>query len=155
MKTWTWLLSLSALLGACTTPVSASAPVPSNGKPVAPVAVTAEVGAKAARVVVTFESPAEHVSIGVSGVDGLVVEGKGSVVDAGVFARGEAKAFEVAYTPGPGRSQLVVSIAGIFNGGARARVVAFSVGTGPLPEGPGTVTTTDDGQRVRVVPTTP
>lgn len=140
------------VLSACTTPVSASSPVPVKGKPTAPVAVSAELAPRSARLLIKFESDAEGVDVVVSGVDRLVVEGKSVLVEKGAFKRGETRSFEVAFAPGAGRSQLVVSVAGVFNGGQRARVASFAVGTGPLPESPGTVITTDDGERVKVMP---
>lgn len=139
-------------LTACTTPVSASSPVPVKGKPTAPVAVSAELSARSARLLIKFESDAEGVDVVVSGVDGLVVEGKGGLVEKGSFKAGDTRRFDVAFAPGAGRSQLVVSISGTFNGGSRARVASFTVGTGPLPESPGAVMTTDDGERVKVMP---
>lgn len=146
------MIVLSVLVfAACTTPVSASSPVPVKGKPTAPVAVKAELSSRSARVTVTFESDAEGVDVVASGVDGLVVE-QGALVKQGAFKRGETRSFDVSFAPGAGRSQLVVSVAGTFNGGQRARVASFTVGTGPLPESPGTVMTTDDGERVKVMP---
>lgn len=138
-------------LTACTTPVSASSPVPTKGKPTAPVAVKAELSPKMARLLITFEADAEGVDVVASGVDGLVVE-KGALIEKGTFKRGETKTFDVAFTPGAGRSMLVVSVSGSFNGASRARVASFTVGTGPLPESPGSVITTDDGERVKVMP---
>jgi hypothetical protein len=151
MKTNFLALSVVAFV-ACTTPSSASSPVPLKGKPTAPVAVTAELSPKSAHVVVKFESDAKDVEIAASGVDGLVVDGKSPVLEKGVFARGDTHVFDVAFVPGAGRSQLVVSVSGSFNGASRARVASFTVGTGPLPQTPGTVMTTDDGERVKVMP---
>lgn len=140
---------------ACTTPVSASSPVPAKGKPTAPVDVKAEIAPKSARLTVTFESDAKDVELAVSGIDGLVVEGEARLVDKGEFARGDTRTFDVAFKPGPGRSMLVVSVSGSFNGAPRARVASFTVGTGPLPQTPGQVITTDDGEKVKVMPATP
>lgn len=144
------VLSVSILAG-CTTAANASSPVPTKGKPTAPVAVKAELGSGTARLLITFESDAEGVKVVASGVDGLVVE-HGTLIEKGSFKRGETRTFDVAFTPGAGRSQLVVSIAGSFNGASRARVASFTVGTGPLPETPGAVITTDDGERVKLMP---
>lgn len=147
------LVVLSVLVfAACTTKVSASSPVPVKGKPTAPVAVSAELSPTTARLVLRFEADAEGVEVVAGGVDGLVVEGKGVLVQQGAFKRGEVRTFEVAFTPGAGRSQLAVSVSGTFNGASRARVASFTVGTGPLPESPGTVMITDDGERVKVMP---
>ncbi len=140
---------------ACTTPVSASSPVPAKGKPTAPVEVKAELALKSARLTVTFEADAKEVELAVSGIDGLVVEGESRLVDHGEFKRGETRTFDVTFNPGPGRSMLVVSVSGSFNGASRARVASFTVGSGPLPQTPGQVITTDDGERVKVMPSTP
>ncbi|MDP1822207.1 MAG: hypothetical protein Q8L48_03165 [Archangium sp.] len=145
------LVSVIAVAG-CTTPTSVSSPSPTKGKPSAPVAVSGELTATSARLRVSFEAAAENVEIVVSGIDGLVVEGEGALVKKGTFTRGESKDFDVKFTAPPaGRSQLVLSVSGSFNGASRARVASFTVGTGPLPES-GTVMTTDDGERVKVMP---
>ena len=148
------LLSVLVFVG-CTTPTSVSSPAPLKGKPTAPVDVSAELSPKSARVVVKFDSDAQDVEIVASGVDGLVVEGQASLVAKGVFTRGDSRSFEVKFTPGTGRSALVVSVSGNFNGSSRARVASFTLGTGPMPESPGTVMTTDDGERVKVMPAAP
>ena len=145
------LLSLLAFVG-CTTPTSVSSPAPVKGKPTAPVDVSAELSPRSARVVVKFEGDAQDVEIVASGVDGLVVEGQGALVSKGAFARGDTRSFEVKFAPGAGRSALVVSVAGNFNGASRARVASFTLGAGPMPASPGTVMTTDDGERVKVMP---
>ena len=145
------VVSFIAVLIGCTHPVSVSAPVPAKGKPVAPVAVTAELSAKSAHLLLRFEAEAEDAEVAVGGVDGLVVDGP-RVVAKGHFAKGETRAFDVGFQPGPGRSQLVVTVKGRFNGASRARVVAFGVGSGASPESPGEVMTTDDGERVKVLP---
>lgn len=150
MKTSSLLVAVLAL-SACTTPTSASSPVPTKGKPTAPVAVKAELLERSAKVTVTFESDAEDVQISVSGVDGLVVSSPAVVLEQGKFTRGGAQAFEVEFAPGAGRSQLVVSVAGTFNGAKRARVAAFGIGSGPLPD-TGAVMTTDEGEKVKVLP---
>lgn len=149
-----FLLFSVLCLTACTTPTSATSPVPAKGKPTAPVEVKAELSANAARVTVKFESDSSDVKIAVSGVDGLVVTGEPVLVEKGAFARGESKTFDVSFTPGAGRSALVVSVAGSFNGASRARVASFTVGDGPLPQA-GEVMTTDDGEKVKVMPAAP
>lgn len=148
-------LALVFVFAACTTPTSVSSPAPTRGKPTAPVEVAALLSAKSARLTVKFESDAREVKVVVSGVDGLVVDGPSVLVDSGVFARGDVRTFEVNFNAGEGRSQLVLSISGVFNGASRARVAAFGVGSGPLPESPGTVLETDDGERVKVMPAAP
>ena len=104
---------------------------------------------------VPIDSDAQDVEIVASGVDGLVVEGQASLVAKGAFVRGDSRAFEVKFNPGAGRSALVVSVSGTFNGSSRARVASFTLGTGPMPATPGTVMTTDDGERVKVMPAAP
>jgi hypothetical protein len=151
MKT-TLLLLPMAVLAACTTPTTLTSPAPLKGKPTAPVAVTAQLSRGAARVQVTFEADAQQVEIAASGVDGLTVTGPAVLLEQGSFARGAQTTYDVPFTPGPGRSTLVVSVSGVFNGGSRARVAAFTVGEGPLAPSPGTVMTTDDGTTVKVLP---
>lgn len=151
------LLVLAVALSACThsgngTTTTTTSPVPAKGKPTAPVAVTAEVSDHAARVTVRFQADAKDVRVGVHGNDGLVVEGDLTPVQGQAFARGETTSFTVAFVPPAGRASLVVSVAGDFNGAKRARVASFTVGEGPLPEGPGEVMTTDDGDTVKVMP---
>ena len=149
------VLSVLVFSACCTTPsTTVTSPVPEKGKPTAPVEVKAELSEKSARLTVKFESDAKGVKIFASGVDGLVVSGEPVLVADGTFSRGEAKTFDVAFTPGAGRSQLVVSVSGSFNGSSRARVASFSVGAGPLPQN-GDVMTTDDGERVKVMPASP
>lgn len=139
-------------LASCTTPTTVTSETPTRGKPTAPVSVTAELSPRSAKLLVTFEGDAKDVRIATSGVDGLVVEGEPVLVDKGSFARGESKRFEVTFAPGAGRSALVVSVSGSFNGASRARVASFTVGQGNTPESPGTVMTTDDGETVKVLP---
>ncbi len=155
MRTQTLLSLFPFALAACTHPVTVSSPVPERGKPTAPVAVSAELSAKSARVTVRFEAAAEAVTVTVAGNDGLVVSGPATPVTDASVAKDEVRSFDVAFEPGEGRSQLVVSVAGRFGGASRARVAAFEVGKGPWPESPGTLQETDDGERVRVMPAAP
>jgi hypothetical protein len=148
-----FLLSVLVFTG-CTTANSATSPVPAKGKPTAPVEVKAELSKNAAKLTVTFESDSKDVKIAVSGVDGLVVQGEAVIVENGTFTRGDATSFSVNFTPGEGRSQLVVSVSGSFNGASRARVASFTIGDGPLPQN-GEVMTTDDGEKVKVMPAAP
>jgi hypothetical protein len=150
------LLCVLVSSACCTTPstTTVTSAAPEKGKPSAPVEVKAELSERSARITVKFESDAKGVKIFASGVDGLVVQGEPALVVDGAFARGEAKTLDVAFTPGAGRSALVVSVSGSFNGATRARVASFGVGTGPLPQS-GEVMTTDDGERVKVMPASP
>ena len=134
--------SLAVLLFcACSTPSTVATNTP-RGKPSAPVAVTAELAPSSAKVAVKFEGDAERVQIRVSGVDGLVVQSPELVMEQGAFKRGD--------TLPEGRAQLVVTVSGTFNGAQRARVAAFGLGSGPLPN-TGEVQTTSDGERVKVI----
>jgi hypothetical protein len=151
------LLPLLAL-SACSHPsgsTTTAAPVPAQGKPTAPVAVTAQVSAGAAHVTVTFEADATDVQVSVYGNDGLVIEGEPVLTKGERFARGEGFGAMVPLEAPAGRSALVVTVTGRFNGVKRARVVSFRVGDGALPDGPGEVMTTDDGDTVKVLPAAP
>ena len=64
---------------------------------------------------------------------------------------GEARSYDVTFTRGAGRSHLVVSVRGTFNGAPVARVITFALGEGPLSQ-EGTKITTTDGQTVKVMP---
>jgi len=124
------------------------------GKPHAPATATASLRPGAATVTVRFDSPASEVNIEVSGVDGLVVTSAASPVQGGRFARGQTATFDVAFTEGPGRSHLAVSVTGSFAGARRNRVQTFAVGS-PIanqqkPEVP--ATTDSLGQRIKVMP---
>lgn len=145
------LASSLPLLACCTTPTSVASPAPARGKPSAPVAVTAQLAARSAHLVITPASDAKDLTVVVSGVDGLTVDGEPRR-ELASLNRGERLELDVGFTPGPGRSQLVVSVSGTFGGGHRARVAAFAVGEGAAPESPGTVMTTDDGTTVKVLP---
>ena len=148
------LLVFVFALSACThsNSTTTTSPSPEKGKPAAPVAITAEVSGRAARVTVTFEADAADVQVGVHGNDGLVVEGNLSPVQGQKFAKGESTTFSVSLAPPEGRSSLVVSVAGSFNGLKRARTASFGVGEGPAAASPGEVMTTDQGDTVKVLP---
>lgn len=153
------LVSILAVAG-CTTPDKAqtkattvTAPVP-EGKLVAPVAMEAVLGDGSAKVTVRFESEASGVKLAVFGVDGLLVKGEPTVVADGAFKKGETKVFEVAFTPGAGRSHLAISVTGMFSGSKLDRVATFAIGTPTEAQlkGPGTSITTDDGQHIKLMP---
>lgn len=126
---------------------------PGPGKPAAPVSVTADLSRGAARVTVRFDADAKAARIAVFGADGLAVTSAAEPLGTRAFSRGESAAFDVAFTPGPGRSRLVVSVSGTFHGaGKRTRTVSFEVGepTAEQLRGPGTVVDAG-GERIRVV----
>lgn len=137
----------------CSHPVKAAAPVATEGKPSAPVAVEAVLREDSATLTLTFEGDASNVLVGVAGLDGLEVDGGGVVVAEGAFRRGETRVVEVRFSPGVGRSHLAVSVEGQFRSGRLARVVTFAVGA-PSPEqlrGSGTTIEARDGTRLKVL----
>lgn len=145
------------LTGACTQsakPAPSVSAGPETSKMSAPVSVDARLGDGQAHVTVRFDSPASDVKVSVSGVDGLVVKSSAMPVDGGSFVKDAVAAFDVAFTPGAGRSHLVVAISGSFQGAQLSSVSTFAVGT-PSPgqqKSPGNVVTGEDGQRIKVMP---
>jgi hypothetical protein len=146
------------LAGACSSSAksapSAAATAPETAKVSAPVSVDAQLGEGQARVTVRFDSPASDVKVNVYGLDGLVVKSAATPVDGSSFVKDAVAAFDVAFTPGAGRSHLAVAVSGSFQGGQRSSVSTFAVGT-PSPEqqkSPGNVITGQDGQRIKVMP---
>lgn len=151
------LLALTAQV-ACTSSNKAT-PASSEGKPdtakvSAPVAVDAELGEDRARVTLRFAAPATNVKVDVSGVDGMKVKSATTPVDGASFVEEAVSTFDVEFTPGAGRSHLVVAVSGDFPGGRRAKVTTFSVGTpsAEQQQSKGTVITGSDGERIKVVP---
>lgn len=145
------------LAGACTSPAKSAANTatgPETAKASAPVTVNAELSDGQAKVTVRFEAPATNVKVSVYGVDGLVVKSAAMPVDGASFVKDAVATFDVAFTPGAGRSHLAVAVTGSFQGGERSSVSTFAIGA-PSPEqqkGPGTVVTGDDGQPIKVMP---
>ncbi len=149
--------ALALALAGCTpqSPAHAAAPVPRGpGKPSAPVTVSAELSPGAARVTVRFDADAKNVAIEVYGAGGLTVTSAAAPVQRTSFARGETAAFDVAFTPGPGQSDLAVAVTGIFHGaGRRGAVASFAVGEPSAEQraATGTVVEGSDGERLKVV----
>ncbi len=130
---------------------AAKAPV---GKPRAGATATAVMADGRATVTVRFDSAATDVAIGVRGVDGLAVTSDATPLSGARFQRGQTATFDVAFTPGPGRSHLVVDMSGNFGGQVRSSIQTFAVGT-PTAEQlkPAAPATTDStGQRIKVMP---
>ncbi|HEX9052453.1 MAG TPA: hypothetical protein VF841_18145 [Anaeromyxobacter sp.] len=149
--------AVALTLAAAGPPKSAADGAPAargRGKPSAPASVDAQVTGGAARVTVRFDSDASDVRIDVHGASGLSVTSEATPVEHARFARGEAATFDVAFTPGPGRSQLAVAVVGKFRGvGKRTRIVSFAVGA-PTPEqrkAGGTVVEGPGAERIKVV----
>ncbi|WP_224365164.1 hypothetical protein [Hyalangium versicolor] len=149
---------LSLLPSAACTPTAKAAPDSSSkadtAKVSAPVTVDAQLQEGQARVTVRFDSPASDVKINVHGVDGLVVKSAATPVAGSSFTQASTSTFDVAFTPGPGRSHLVVGIEGSFNGTQRSTVKSFAVGTPSAEQqkSQGNVITGDDGQRIKILP---
>jgi hypothetical protein len=152
MRTF-FLFGLVTLTG-CThhepKPQLLSAPVPATGKRSAPVAVDAELFDLKAKLTLTFDTAASGVEVAISGLDALTVTKGAMAMNDGAVKAGERRTFEVAYTHGTGRANLVVSVRGLFGGAPLGRVVTFSVGEGPVPD-TGTRVLTDDGQTLKVM----
>lgn len=154
-----WSALALLYLGGCSSSASAqakpddSAPAVS-GKPTAPVTVSAELAERSARVTVRFDAPARDVRVNVHGVDGLEVSGEQALVEGGSYEQGTVATFDVAFTPGAGRSHLVVAVAGSFQGAPRTRVASFAVGTPTEAQkrASGAQKLESDGERIKVMP---
>jgi hypothetical protein len=136
-----------------TTTSKASAPKV-RGKAQAPVSVDAVLGAGSATVVVRFDRAVTDATVGVHGVDGLAVTSDATPVSGARFAAGQAITFDVAFTPGPGESHLVVSVGGKFAGAQRNAVSTFAVGKPSLEQmkPAGTPAVDAEGNAVKVMP---
>lgn len=125
------------------------------GKSSAPVEVAAQLAEGQARVTLRFDAPAKDVQVSVSGVDGLEVKSAATPVQGGTFVEAGSTAFDVAFTPGRGRSHLVVSVSGMFRGSHQTKVASFAVGepSAEQQKASGSETMTNsDGQRIKVMP---
>lgn len=158
--------ALAVLTGlvALTAPLACSSSAKSNpgpadtaqaGKSSAPVEVDARLAEGQARVTLRFDAPANDVQVSVAGVDGLEVKSAATPVQGGSFAEAGSTAFDVAFTPGRGRSHLVVSVSGMFRGSHQTKVASFAVGepSAEQQKASGSETMTNsDGQRIKVMP---
>jgi len=132
----------------------AGTPSAGIGKPQAPVAIDAEVGASSARLTLRFDQAGTGVVVRAGGVDGLAVAGNSLLVNGRDVADGEVVTLDVPFTPGPGQSLLAIHVRGSFAAGERTAVRAFPVGKPSAEqrrkadEG----TTRVGGQDVKVVP---
>jgi hypothetical protein len=133
---------------------SASAGKADTAKSSAPVAVDAQLGDARARVTLRFDSPATGVTVNVSGVDGLTVKSAPTPMDGASFMAAGVTTFDVDFTPGAGRSHLVVAVTGDFQGAYRSKVASFAVGTPSAEQqkSSGTTMTGGDGERIKVMP---
>ena len=125
-----------------------------HGKVTAPVTIMTKLGDGKATVTFRFDASVEEPAITIWGADGLAVTSTPPLTEK-TYKKGEKVTLEVAFTPGPGRSHLVVSAGGLFKGQQRNSVQSFAVGK-PTPEqlkaGQQDVMTTSDGQRIRLMP---
>lgn len=148
-----FIIILSALLFvACTHPQptseeKTSAPLSGEGKPTAPVEISAKLSPTNARLALRFEAAAEQVTVKVSGLDGLTLEPLQA--GEGQYKVGEVALFDVEYT-GPSGT-LVINVSGTFNGARKSRVVTFAVGEVRLIDS-GTKVTPDNGAPFKTLP---
>jgi hypothetical protein len=133
---------------------AAGKPAPVAGKLRAPVTVEANLSGDAAKVTVRFDRAGKNVRVRVKGLDGLALTSDVTPVQAAQVEQGDVAAFDVTFTPGPGRSFLSIAVSGNFGGGRRATVVSFPVGekSAEQRKGAGTVIEGADGERVKVLP---
>jgi hypothetical protein len=130
-----------------------AAPKTAQGKVMAPVEVQAQLRDGSARIILDFQAPAGDVRVDVHGVDGLVVTNEPKLLGSS-FDRGDATSFDVTFTPGAGRSHLVVAVTGSFQGSTLSRVASFAVGSPTVEQqkSSNTPTTDSNGQRIKVMP---
>jgi hypothetical protein len=123
----------------------------------APVTIDAAIGPGTARITLRFAAPATDVRVKVHGVDGLVVTSAPTLAEGATFTAGEEAGFDVAFTPGAGRSHLAVVVDGHFSGAHRAQVVTFAIGNPTAVVKKASAATTEgaggeEGERVKVLP---
>lgn len=94
----------------------------------APVTIDAQLEGGAGNVSVFFAAAGTDVEISVKGVDGLTVTSAPVPVSRAGFAKGETASFAVTYSPGQGRSHVVVTVSGRFDGAKRATVASYAIG---------------------------
>jgi hypothetical protein len=152
------LLAVPALADGPTKTTKSKTPRSLHGKAQTPVTVAAQIDGTSAQVQVTFESAASAVKIAIWGLDGLTVTGvQPAPMVTSQIGRGETLVYAVSFTPGPGRSLLVVSAEGKFPNGRRSTAQSFAIGT-PTAEqqkGSGKIVTDSQGRRIRLMPITP
>lgn len=123
------LLATLPLTNACASGTQPSRKVTSTreGKPSAPVDVTATLEADRAKVEVAFLANATDVQVRVHGIDGLVLTSPGTPI-TGTFNKGQSANMLVTFTPPAGQANLVVTVSGVFNGARGAKTATFTVG---------------------------
>lgn len=148
------LVSLPALAAAADAAAQKPGAPAVQGKPQAPVTVSAALAAGRATVTVRFHSPATDVAVEVHGVDGLVVTSDATPLSGGRFARGQTAKLDVTFTEGADPGQLTVVVTGNFSGAKRMASASFATRP-PTPEqlkAGRTATTDSTGRRIKVMP---
>lgn len=152
------LLALTAPV-ACSSQAKSTPPVDSRAdvataKVSAPVTVDAKLAGERAHVTLRFNAPASDVQVHVSGVEGLSVRSGATPLAGTRFTNAGETSFDVDFTPGPGRSHLVVAVTGTFQGSHMSKVASFAVGTPSAEQqkSSGTTITGSDGERIKVMP---
>jgi hypothetical protein len=148
-----FLIALVFVFAACTHPqetpdVKVSASLSGEGKPAAPVDVTAELTPTHARLSVRFEAGADQATLTVTGLDGLTVT-QAPASSERSYKPAELAQLDVDYTGASGT--LVVNVTGTFNGARKSRVVTFAVGE-VKPVSSGTKVTPDNGAPFKALP---
>jgi hypothetical protein len=144
---------LCAALCACSRseapPQALTAPVPAEGKQVAPVTVSANITATLARLTVRFDAAAADATVSVKGLDGLELTDPPSLAQR-AYAAGETVTLDVPLASTSGT--LAVFVRGTYRGLPIGRAVTFALGSGAeLKANPLSVIQTDEGP-VKAIP---
>lgn len=123
-------------------------PLSGEGKPTAPVEISAEVTPSHTRLLLRFEAGAERTTVTVSGLEGLTVTRAPEAAPRS-YKQSEVAQVDVDYTGESGT--LVVNVSGTFNGAPKSRVVTFAVGEVKLQQG-GTKVRPDNGPGFKALP---
>ena len=149
----TLLSTLLVVISSCSTSQEIKTPPASprveTRKPGAPTELETKLKERSAALSLTFEGAGENVSVVVAGIEGVVTSSAELMAGESVKA-GEVRQFEVPFVRGAA-GHLVVSVEGTFAGGRKARVHTVAIGDG-AELGAGVLQTTDDGDRVKVMP---
>lgn len=135
-------------------PAAEAGAAPVHGKAKAPVAIEAQLSDGSGRVTVRFGAAAKDVRVELRGTDGLTVTSDPVPVERASFDAGAESTFDVAFTPGPGRSLLSVAVSGKFRGAGRnGTVTTFPIGEATPEQQKATGTVIEGGgERLKVVP---
>lgn len=144
----------SSPAGSGTADTASQANGATTGKISAPVEVGASLAGDKATVTLRFQGPADDVQVDISGLDGLRVTSETTPMRGARFEQATTTTLDVDFTPGDGRSLLVVAISGTFRGAPMTKVATFSVGEPSVQQQKtqGDVVTGDDGQPIKLMP---